>query len=58
MTHRVISPSSIGKRERHRGISSARDPSWVAPNLHIWCAEKLPWVDIPEGVTQAPANPS
>ena len=34
------------------------DPSWVAPNLHIWCAEKLPWVDIPEGVTQAPANPS
>jgi hypothetical protein len=28
------------------------DPSWVAPNLHIWCAEKLPWVDIPEGVTQ------
>src|SRR6476660_2289948 len=34
------------------------DPTWVAPNLHIWCAEKLPWVDIPEGVTQAPANPS
>jgi len=34
------------------------DPSWVAPNLHIWCAEKLPLVDIPEGVTQAPANPS
>jgi hypothetical protein len=34
------------------------DPSWVAPNLHIWCTEKLPWVDIPEGVTQAPANPS
>src|ERR1700680_2417345 len=29
------------------------DPSWVAPNLHIWCAEKLPWVDIPAGVTQA-----
>jgi len=29
------------------------DPTWVAPNLHIWCAEKLPWVDIPEGVTQA-----
>jgi hypothetical protein len=34
------------------------DPSWVAPNLHIWCAEKLPWVDIPEGVTQTPANPN
>jgi hypothetical protein len=34
------------------------DPSWLAPNLHIWCAERLPWVDIPEGVTQAPANPT
>ena len=34
------------------------DPSWLAPNLHIWCAEKLPWVGIPEGATQAPANPS
>jgi hypothetical protein len=34
------------------------DPSWLAPNMHIWCAEKLPWVAIPEGATQAPANPS
>ena len=33
------------------------DPSWLAPNLHIWCAEKLPWVGIPEGATEAPANP-
>jgi hypothetical protein len=34
------------------------DASWLAPNMHIWCAEKLPWVGIPEGATQAPANPS
>ena len=33
------------------------DASWVAPELHIWCAEKLPWTEIPEGATQAPGNP-
>ncbi|MGI9479020.1 MAG: GFA family protein [Hyphomicrobiaceae bacterium] len=33
------------------------DASWVAPELHIWCAEKLPWTMIPEGATQAPGNP-
>ena len=34
------------------------DPSWLAPNMHIWCAEKLPWVGIPEGATRHPPNPS
>ena len=33
------------------------DAGWVAPELHIWCAEKLPWTEIPEGATQAPGNP-
>jgi len=33
------------------------DPSWVSPTTHIWCAEKLPWSEIPEGATQAPGNP-
>jgi len=33
------------------------DSNWLAPNLHIWCAEKLPWVGIPEGATEVPANP-
>ena len=33
------------------------DPSWVAPMLHIWCAEKLPWVDIPEGVKAGAREP-
>ncbi len=34
------------------------DASWVNPQLHIWCSEKLPWSVIPEGATQAPRNPS
>jgi hypothetical protein len=33
------------------------DATWLAPSLHIWCSEKLPWVTIPEGATQAPRNP-
>ena len=33
------------------------ESSWVAPELHIWCAEKLPWTQIPESATQADGNP-
>jgi hypothetical protein len=33
------------------------DPSWVDPQLHIWCSEKLPWSLIPNGATQVPRNP-
>jgi len=33
------------------------DPDWIAPDLHIWCAEKLAWTEIPEGASQAPGNP-
>lgn len=33
------------------------DASWVSPQLHIWCAEKLPWTPIPEGATTAQGNP-
>ncbi len=33
------------------------DPSWVKPGLHIWCAEKQPWINIEEGVAQVPGNP-
>jgi len=33
------------------------DTSWVKPGAHIWCAEKLPWVVIEEGVGQFPKNP-
>ena len=32
--------------------------TWLAPSLHIWCAEKLPWVTIPQDATQFPGNPS
>jgi hypothetical protein len=34
------------------------DVTWLTPAAHIWCAEKLPWVVIPEGATQFPGNPS
>ena len=33
------------------------DATWLAPSTHIWVAEKLPWVSIPEGTTQYPGNP-
>ena len=33
------------------------DPSWLDPTTHIWCAEKIAFVQIPEGATQAPGNP-
>jgi hypothetical protein len=33
------------------------DATWLAPSVHIWCAEKLPWVSIPEGATQYQGNP-
>jgi hypothetical protein len=33
------------------------DAGWLRPDLHIWCAEKLPFVAIPEAAMQAPANP-
>ncbi len=34
------------------------DAGWVEPSLHIWCEEKLPCVQIPEGAAQAPKNPA
>ena len=33
------------------------DPSWVRPTVHIWCAEKQPWVAIEEGVAQFEHGP-
>ncbi len=33
------------------------DPSWVAPDVHIWTEEKLPWTQIPQGATCAAQNP-
>jgi hypothetical protein len=34
------------------------DPSWVRPTVHMWCAEKQPWVVIDEATPQFPAAPS
>ncbi len=33
------------------------DPNWAVPAVHIWCEEKLDWLDLPEGSTQLPRNP-
>lgn len=34
------------------------DASWVAPDLHIWAVEKLPWTPVPEGATVVDRNPN
>ena len=34
------------------------DATWVAPELHIWASEKLPWTPIPEGAKLAEKNPA
>jgi len=32
-------------------------PDAFAPAVHIWCEEKVSWLDLPEGSTQLPRNP-
>lgn len=34
------------------------EPTQVAPTLHIWCAEQLPWVHCGDGTPRFPAGPS
>ncbi|MGA7980610.1 MAG: GFA family protein [Chromatiaceae bacterium] len=33
------------------------DTSWVSPIVHIWCAEKQPWVTLDRSTPQLPAGP-
>jgi hypothetical protein len=33
------------------------DPNWAVPALHIWCEEKIDWLELPEGAKQVPRNP-
>ena len=33
------------------------DPDWAVPRMHIWTAEKLSWIDLPEDEQQFPGNP-
>jgi hypothetical protein len=33
------------------------DPSWVKPEVHMWCSEKQPWVVLEQGSAQMPGNP-
>ena len=33
------------------------DPEGYVPALHIWCEEKLGWLELPRGASQVPRNP-
>lgn len=33
------------------------DADWAEPQLHIWCDEKLAWVQLPDGADPIPRNP-
>ena len=33
------------------------DPSWVKPDMHIWCSEKQPWLQIADAAKQCLAGP-
>lgn len=33
------------------------DPSWLQPQISIWCDSAQPWVQMPEGVARFPQNP-
>ena len=33
------------------------DPNWAIPAAHIWCEEKLEWLQLPEGAEETPRNP-
>ena len=37
--------------------STLDDPSWIQPNLHIWCDSAQPWDEIPSGATCVAQNP-
>src|SRR4051794_30417243 len=52
----------FGRGDAYAGLTFIKagtldDPSWVKPAMHIWCAEKQPWVVIEEGAQQVPGNP-
>jgi hypothetical protein len=33
------------------------NPNAFVPAVHIWCEEKLDWLELPKGSTQVPRNP-
>jgi len=58
---RCGSPVS-GRGDAYPGIVFVKagtldDPSWVSPSMHIWCAEKQPWVTLDHSTPQLPAGP-
>ena len=52
----------VTEAEAFAGLSfvkgaSLDDPSWIEPNLHIWCASAQPWDRIPAESTCVAQNP-
>ena len=58
---RCGSPIS-GHGEAYPGIVFVKagtldDPAWVSPTVHIWCAEKQPWVTLDHTTPELPGGP-
>ncbi|MEM1114351.1 MAG: GFA family protein [Pseudomonadota bacterium] len=55
--------SQITYWHRQRGteidvtLASLDNPALVAPQSHIWVADKLPWMEINDGLPQYPGEP-
>lgn len=39
-------------------LTTLDDPTLIAPRMHVWVAERLPWVVIGDGLPQHPAGSS
>ena len=55
-SHFMAGGPAYGDMEFIKG-GTLDDPSWAEPKVHIWCEEKLDWLQLPEGSTQVPRNP-
>jgi len=38
-------------------LATLDDPALIAPRMHVWVAERLPWVTIADGLPQHSAGP-
>ncbi|MEO8296278.1 MAG: GFA family protein [Burkholderiales bacterium] len=52
----------ISKLEANPAIVAVKagtldDASWLKPALHVWCASKQPWVELPEHLPRFDRNP-
>jgi hypothetical protein len=38
-------------------LASLDDPAVLTPQMHVWVAERLPWVQLADGLPQYPGAP-